>query len=171
MKKIVLALAFCLLVASNVLADPYGISLGYGEGNGGIDVYRIGFTRDFSAQWFENETGFLSGYFELSYNHWSHGGDDVNGGAISPVFAYYFETGNPTVLPYVEAGIGVAYIDEYKINNRDLSSHFQFEDRIGVGIKIKAFDLNMRYMHYSNAGIENPNDGIDILMGTLAWSF
>jgi lipid A 3-O-deacylase len=46
-----------------------------------------------------------------------------------------------------------------------------FEDRIGVGIRIKNMDLNFRYMHYSNAGFKEPNDGIDIFIGTLAWYF
>ena len=171
MRKSVLALMFCLFAASNAMAGPYGVTLGYGEGNNGIEIYRFGVTRDFQVQWFENETGFLSGYFELSYNHWTKGGDDVNGVALSPVFAYYFNAGDQTVRPYVEAGIGVAYIDETRINGRNMSSNFQFEDRIGAGIKIKALDLNLRYMHYSNAGIEAPNDGIDIIMGTLGWSF
>lgn len=170
MKKIFVVFLFCLLAASRAAAGPYGLTLGYGEGNGGIDVYRFGVTRDFPVQWFETETGFLSGYVELSCSRWTKGGDDVNAAALSPVFVYYVDTGG-AVLPYVEAGIGVAYIDETRINGRNLSSRFQFEDRIGLGIKIKAVDLNLRYMHYSNAGIEAPNDGIDILMGTLGWSF
>jgi lipid A 3-O-deacylase len=27
------------------------------------------------------------------------------------------------------------------------------------------------YMHYSNAGLAGPNEGIDILVGTVIWQF
>jgi lipid A 3-O-deacylase len=32
-------------------------------------------------------------------------------------------------------------------------------------------DFKFGYMHYSNAGLKTPNDGIDIFIGTVAWWF
>jgi len=90
---------------------------------------------------------------------------------LSPVFQYVFHTGNATWYPYIEAGVGAACLDDYTINDRDLSSNFQFEDRVGAGIRINNMDISFRYMHYSNAALKVPNDGIDILIGTLAWHF
>ncbi len=95
----------------------------------------------------------------------------MNAVALSPVFQYTFHTGSAVWYPYIEAGVGVAYLDDYTINNRNLSSNLLFEDRIGVGVRIKNIDISFRYMHYSNAGLKEPNDGIDILIGTLAWYF
>jgi lipid A 3-O-deacylase len=32
-------------------------------------------------------------------------------------------------------------------------------------------DIRFGYMHYSNADLKFPNDGIDIFIGTVAWRF
>jgi lipid A 3-O-deacylase len=152
-------------------SSGYGISFGYGEADPNIDIYRLGIKKDFTSKWFESSFGYASGYFELSYNHWEHNNGDINGIALSPVFAYYFGDESNVVQPYIEGGIGIAYIDEYFIADRNLSTNFQFEDRIGIGARIGFFDLNFRYMHYSNASIRQPNHGIDILMFTTSIHF
>jgi len=131
----------------------------------------LGLLKQWNVKWLENKTGYVRGYFELSYNRWEKGGEDVNAVALSPVFQYVFHVGNATWYPYIEVGIGAAYLDDYAINNRCLSSNLLFEDRIGAGIRIKNVDISFRYMHYSNAALKEPNDGIDILIGTLACCF
>lgn len=173
MKKIILICIGLMLFCSTASAefDGFGLSLGYGVGKKDIDIYRFGIKKDYASRWFENETGYLSGFFELSYNRWEHGGDEVNGLAFSPVFAYYFGTDADFVRPYIAGGIGAAFIDDYRIHNRNLSSHFQFEDRIGVGARMGIFDMNVSYFHYSNAGLKSPNDGIDIWLFTGAIQF
>ena len=160
---------FCSSAAAE--SSGYGISIGYGEADPEIDIYRIGFKKDFGTKWFVNQVGYLSGYFELSYSYWERSEDQVNVFAISPVFAYYLVNEKTNILPYIEAGIGGAYIDRTTIATRDLSSNFQFEDRIGIGVKYGSFDLNFRYMHYSNASLESPNDGIDIFMASASVQF
>jgi lipid A 3-O-deacylase len=150
----------------------FGVSGGYGQSTDNIDIFRLGIQKPFSARWFESRTGALSGYFELSYNLWDKSGDTTHGAAFSPVVAYYFNLNTRrNIIPYIEAGIGAAYIDDYRIAGRNLSSNFQFEDRIGIGVLIHRLDIKFGYMHYSNAGLKSPNDGIDILLGTLAWRF
>lgn len=173
MKKILLLIVGLMLCYGTALADysGYGVSLGYGSSNDDIDIYRIGIKKDFLSKWFENRYGYLSGYFELSFNHWEDNEDDINGVALSPVFVYYFTDETSLIRPYIEGGIGLAYIDEYQIGSRNLATNFQFEDRIGAGARIGMFDMNFRYMHYSNASIKQPNDGIDIWMFTAAIQF
>jgi len=173
MKKYLLFVLGLMLVYSTAMAESsgYGLSFGYGQADPDIDIYRLGLKKDFSQQWLETGAGYLSGYFELSFNHWEHNNEDINGVAFSPVFAYYFGEKSNFIRPYIEGGIGVTYIDEYHIADRNLSTSFQFEDRIGVGARIGFFDLNFRYMHYSNASIKAPNHGIDILMFTTAIQF
>ncbi len=163
-----------LLFCAGVGAEPgrFAVSGGYGKSTGSIDVVRIGVQKPFLSRWVESSTGSLSGYFELSYNVWDKSGDTTNGVAFSPVFVYRF---NPAeyqhITPYVEAGIGAAYIDDYHIAGRNLSSNFQFEDRIGIGVLIDRVDVKFGYMHYSNADLKSPNDGIDIFIGTVGWRF
>ena len=173
MKKILL-LVFSLVLSTNIAmaeSSGYGISFGYGEADPDIDIYRLGIKKDFTSKWFESDFGYFSGYFELSYNRWEHDNGDINAVALSPVFAYYFGSESNTVRPYIEGGIGVAFLDEYNIADRHMSTNFQFEDRIGIGTKIGFFDLNFRYMHYSNASIKSPNNGIDIWIFTTSIDF
>lgn len=173
MKKIFLIFLGLMLFYNTASAgsDGFGLSFGYGEGKEDIDIYRFGIKKDYSSRWFESGAGYLSGYFELSYNRWEHGGDDINGLAFSPVFAYYFGKDADLVRPYIAGGIGVALIDDYRIHNRNLSTHYQFENRIGLGTRIGIFDMNVSYFHYSNAGLKSPNDGIDIWLFTGAIQF
>lgn len=173
MKKLIFLIAAFVLISTCATAEPnsWGVSFGYGEADPNIDIYRIGVQKDFQARWLENNTGFFSGYFELSYNRWEWQDQEATGVAFSPVFVYYFGNEDSRIRPYIEGGIGVAYIDEYRIADRNLSTHFLFEDRIGTGVKIGFFDINARYLHYSNAGIKQPNHGIDILMLTTSFRF
>ncbi len=167
-------IVFCMMLFDIAGAEPHklGVSAGYGQSKDNIDVFRFGIQKPFSSQWFVSRAGALSGYFELSYNRWDQSNDTTHGVGLSPVFAYYFKPVCPKgIIPYIEGGIGVAYIDEYRIGGRNLSSNFQFEDRIGIGVLFNRLDIKFGYMHYSNANLESPNDGIDMWLGTLAWRF
>jgi len=173
MKKLLLLIVGLMLFYNTANADSngFGFSLGYGLSKDSIDIYRFGVKKDYSSRWFESGAGYLSGFFELSYNRWDYNSDEINGLAFSPVFAYYFGKDTDLVRPYVAGGIGVALLDEYRIHHRNLSSHYQFEDRIGLGTRIGFFDMNVSYFHYSNAGLKSPNDGIDIWLFTGAIQF
>ena len=52
-----------------------------------------------------------------------------------------------------------------------MSSAYLFEDRIGLGLLTKNWNFECRYMHYSNANIKQPNDGIDIFIFSIAKRF
>ncbi len=150
------------------------IAIDIGEGNRGIEIYRLGWQRDFS-HWLENRWVPLSGYFETSLNYWrgskrERSGNDIFAIAFSPVFALNL-CSDCKYTPYIEAGIGVALLFDTIIDNRDMSSTFQFEDRLGAGIKRGNLDFHVRYMHYSNASLSLPNDGIDIFIGGLSYKF
>jgi lipid A 3-O-deacylase len=146
------------------------IGIGYGQSKDNIDIYRLTLRKDFSTRWWESGIGYLSGYWEGSLNYWNGRGDENFGIALSPVFVYYFQTG-ASLQPYLEGGIGVSLFSETRMGSRDLSSNFLFEDRIGAGVRVGDWDLSFRYMHYSNAGIEKPNDGIDIFIGSVNYRF
>jgi len=153
-------------------ASPWidAVSFNYGQSKDNIDIYRLGFRRDFDSRWFESGVGHLSGYYELSLNYWNGRSDENFGVALSPVFAYYFNV-SEDFHPYLEAGIGASLFSRTRMGPRDLSTNFLFEDRIGIGVRAGSWDLALRYMHYSNAGIKQPNDGIDIFIGSISYRF
>jgi len=162
----------CSVNAADLNKMVDGTTLSIGESRDGIKVYRLGLRKDFDSKWAQTSVGYFSGYYELSINYFkgktNHNKTNV-GVALSPVFGYYFDFGK--FKPYVEAGIGLSVFNHTWIDNRNLSTHFLFEDRIGIGARVGNFDFSFRFMHYSNASIKAPNDGIDIWIGSIAYKF
>lgn len=151
------------------------ISIGIGDANEDIDIFRIGLQRDFAKSWLQDRSWGISGFWELSASHWDSddANDSIDAVAFSPVFVY---SPNRTTgfKPYIDVGIGIALISAQELGDRDLSSTFQFEDRIGIGARFgnkQQHDLNFRFLHYSNLGFSSPNDGIDIYMLSYAYAF
>jgi lipid A 3-O-deacylase len=168
---------FVLLLILTTFTESHafeGISLGMGRARGSIDIYHLGLQKQFNNQWLGSKVGYLSGYHEISLNCWKHEKESIKQAAYSPVFTYVFAGMIKSICPYLEGGIGIGLLSEKTISGRDLSTHFQFEDRIGLGLRIGrryTHDLNIRYMHYSNASIKQPNDGIDIFIFSYTFSF
>lgn len=159
-------LALCFAVApvgADTIDRPLRMALDVGKSNDGTDFLRAGWLRPFERTFYNDGAVYVSGYHEVSVNHWSGYGDSTLGVAYSPVFTARF-CNRCSYMPYVEAGVGVALISSTKINGRDMSSLFQFEDRIGFGVRSSVLDVHFRYMHYSNADMVGPNDGIDIFV-------
>ena len=145
------------------------VAVGLGESRDHIGIYRLGLRSDFGRSWLNDA---LTGFFEASANFWNKRGDDgVVGAALSPVFVLQPKLGLGEWRPYIDGGIGAACISKTRIGDRDMSSLFQFEDRVGVGVKWRRLDLNVGYLHYSNANLVEPNQGIDIYIVTGAYAF
>ena len=139
---------------------------GIGRSVTGAEVYRVAIRRYHATRWMRSDEGYLTGFWEGSLSLWS-ADRKILAASLSPVFAYEFTPENGAVVPYVAIGIGVSGISGTRLVGRDLSSHFQFEDRVGFGLRFGRTlgnDVNLRYMHYSNGGIAQPNHGIDIVM-------
>jgi hypothetical protein len=71
-------------------------------------------------------------------------------------------------LGYVEAGIG-AHLLSQTINNEthQLPSALQFGSHLGAGLSFERFDIGVAFQHLSNAGIKEPNGGIDFYLVTV----
>jgi len=172
MKKLILALSTVLTLnyASSINNYIDATTISIGESRDGIKIYRLGLRKDFSSKWLESKYGYLSGYYEGSINYWKGESGDKNYGiALSPVFAYYLKFGE--FKPFVEISIGTSLFKEKVIDGRNLSTNFLFEDRIGVGARYKNLEFSFRFMHYSNGSIKQPNDGIDIWIGSISYKF
>ena len=93
--------------------------------------------------------------------------------SFSPVVQYSVATLTYVTL-YVEAGIGVSLLDDTRFAGKDVSTHFQFEDRFGLVVRFgqrKKHQLALRYFHYSNAGIKKPNPGLDFIALSYMYYF
>ncbi|WP_065257891.1 acyloxyacyl hydrolase [Pseudomonas bananamidigenes] len=160
MKKYMLAaLVFCSLGNAHA-ADISGAlgTTGQSEFTG-----RIGLGFDWHKHWLQSESGHLTGYWDTGLTHWGAGKQASSRTSLSfaPVFVYEFTTAGP-VVPFIEAGVGVALFSGTRVGAKNLGSSFNFEDRLGVGLRFANQDrVGLRVIHYSNAGIKEPNDGIE----------
>ncbi|WP_137820642.1 acyloxyacyl hydrolase [Pseudomonas sp. 2FG] len=136
------------------------VSVAIGQTGESTMVYRLGTQFDFSNSWFQSDVGRLTGYWDGAYTYWD--GDETASNhslSFAPVFVYEFV--GESVQPYVEAGIGVALFADTEVEDKQLGSAFQFEDRLGAGLRFAGQEVGIRAMHYSNAGLQSPNDGVE----------
>lgn len=75
---------------------------------------------------------------------------------------FVYEFAGPGARPFIEAGVGVALFSATDVGHRNMSSAFHFEDRLGAGLRlVDGTRLGVRAIHYSNAGLKMPNEGIE----------
>ena len=74
---------------------------------------------------------------------------------------------------YIEVGIGLQYLsDRYRANGRQLSTRWQFGDRLGIGYGFGGgWGLGLEGRHVSNGGLQEPNDGVNLLLARLSYRF
>jgi lipid A 3-O-deacylase len=118
--------------------------------------------------WLRGNWEFLAepfGGFQINKTHASLGGLDL-------FIRYNFATGT-RIVPFFEAGLGALWTD---IGKPDLGGEFQFNEKCGAGAQFfitEHFSANLecRFMHISNAGIESPNHGINSVPFCLSLSY
>lgn len=161
MNKIISAAALASFCgASTGVAEAADVTFALGRTGDSTTVYRIGTQVDFGSRWLQSSRGHLGGYWDAAYTYWE--GDETAANhslSFSPVFVYEFS--GETFRPYIEAGVGVAAFSGTEVEDNQLGLSFQFEDRLGVGVRFDDQELGLRVIHYSNAGIKQPNDGVE----------
>ena len=161
MKKLCLAVVAAATLWHVFTAQAAGVTFAVGQTSDSTMTYRLGFESDWDASWWQTSVGRLTGYWDAGYTYWE--GDDTSSNhslSFAPVFVYEF--GGGSVKPYIEAGIGVAAFAHTKYESNDMGSAFQFEDRIGFGLRFAGgHEVGIRAIHYSNAGLKEPNDGVE----------
>ena len=85
---------------------------------------------------------------------------------------YTFSTGTKW-LPYLLGHVGIAATD---IGEPDLSGVFQFNEQGGVGLRYqlstnRSVLTECTFMHASNGGISEPNDGLNAIVLTVGYSW
>ncbi|MFC6336538.1 acyloxyacyl hydrolase [Pseudomonas sp. CCM 7891] len=162
MKRFFCLAAIVVAVAGySFSAQATGLEFGVGATGDSTMTYRLGLTSNWDKSWWQSDVGHLTGYWSGAYTYWD--GDErasVSSLSFSPVFVYEFA--GESVTPYIEAGIGVALFSRTRIEDNNLGQAFQFEDRLGFGLRFAGgHEVGIRATHYSNAGISHNNDGIE----------
>ncbi|MBQ4834842.1 acyloxyacyl hydrolase [Pseudoalteromonas luteoviolacea] len=160
------SLLFSLALSTSAMAGTshgYGIHYIHGEGDvRGVKLAYQYHTND----WLPESWHLVNMYFESSVNFWRFGDSgkyDQNFVlAVSPVIQYPIATVYNKPLS-IEFGIGVALLEDTQFAGKNVSTHYQFEDRLGFVYDLGDANIAMRYIHYSNAGFKSPNPGLDFL--------
>ena len=158
---------FCLAalaaaaLGQSFTAQAAGLEFAVGHTSESTMTYRLGLKSDWDKSWLQSDVGRLTGYWDGAYTYWEGDKSSAsNSLSLSPVLVYEFAGGS--VKPYLEAGIGVALFSHTEVEGNRLGSAFQFEDRLGFGLRFAGgHEVGIRATHYSNAGISSRNDGVE----------
>ena len=165
---------------SNNWIDALSFTYGQDEDSSDTNVYRIGLQNNWEHTWFNGGAWYVGGYWdaELAYLDSDYSGaenSELFDLSLTPVFRLQRDTALSSGLsPYAEAGIGPHLISDTRIANKTLSTAFQFGSLIGVGLifgEQGQYQLGYRFQHISNADIKTPNDGLNLHLLRMAYSF
>lgn len=143
-----------------------------------IDI-GYGYSHDPNDTKYNNSGVFLSGDFWPVYHSpmtfWSLNGslgqwyssapENKNLTTVAAALAlrFYPLTTAETYPVYLLASAGPAYLSTRHFGTNVQGSNLAFQLNGGLGMEYKHFDANLRMVHYSNAGLANPNEGYNIL--------
>jgi len=171
---------FNLAYCQNLWAKV-GISVGSGYGVAEIVPIRLGVQKEFEKKWLSPEHWPIEGYWEASvYSLNGRAGSNpssnhrLTAGALAGVFRFLREKQLMQGWPYFEIGIGASYLSKKEIGGKNLGIHFQFEDRVGVGLRFgekRQYDIGYKFFHFSNAYLGRCNHGLNLHMIVLGYWF
>jgi lipid A 3-O-deacylase len=161
MARAVVLVACFLLIHSGWAADPQWIGLfGRGTESADTDVVRLAYRHPLK----ENGAWWLPSHAQFGVSSWHV--PDVRGTTrrfdLNATAIWRAERG----WGYYEAGIG-GYLLSKTINNDEnrVPSAWEFGSHIGVGFRVlKDHTIGVGIQHLSNAGIKQPNGGIDLVL-------
>jgi len=167
--KLITVVIFILtaIIQTPAQADSNVIAVDYVRGEGDVEGIKLAYQRH--TDYLKQFSSSLDLYFESSVNFWEYGAENKHDTnfvlAISPVVRY--KIGSVYANPlYAELGIGISLLDDTQFAGKDVSTHYQFEDRLGLVYKFgknQKESVALRYLHYSNAGFKSPNPGLDFI--------
>jgi lipid A 3-O-deacylase len=149
-----------------------GLSQGYFSANSRYtDLY---YGKPTKQDLVSNDILQLKVHWELNLAYWDSDLNQTknkNGSTLSfaPILSYSLSRAH--ISPYIETGIGLAYISNSTMENIEKSTQFQFTEILGIGMQLYDWQIGYRFRHISNAGISLPNNATDIHSLHVAYQF
>ena len=160
-------LGILFLVATPICAQEWSVSIDYVRGEGDVEGIKVG--GQYHTDWLDEVTEYANLYLESSVNFWEFGDDNQHDTnfvfALSPVLQFPISDMDQSEL-FIELGIGIALLSDTEFAGKNVSTNFQFEDRLGLVYRYgdrREHKLALRYFHYSNGGMKKPNPGLDFM--------
>lgn len=156
MKKFPAALAFLAVSLPAQAVDGVSVEIGIGDRN--ASIARVGVQWNQDLHWLAHTRWRL--YWDVSLGRWDLDPGPIYDLGLTPVFRY----AKAARGPYAEAAIGYHVLTGSRIQDSVVfSTRFQFGDHVALGYRLERYDLSVRLQHVSNAGLRNPNPGINFL--------
>lgn len=156
-------IVFIVFLLASVTFSEDALSLTKGTSKDSVNVYRLSL-RKYNHTFYKLNNNFsFTLYFEISANYWKYDFQSVYGISASPIIRIDLNNKRFRSV-FLELGTGIGYFSRSFINRRNLSTNYQFEDRIGIGFNLNndtKQEVSFHFIHYSNANLILPNDGID----------
>ena len=182
-------LALLLLPAAG--AGAHGVSVFGGRGNSDFRALRGAVQWQGPLDGFNGKLGIADSHLEAAYARWRsvsveatdfaprRGYREVRVLSLAPVWRWVLPgVGGAGFAFYGEYGVGIAHLSSVELEDqrgeqRHLGSPWEFESRVSLGIRALpgGGDVNLRFMHVSNANLAAKNDGIDVLGVTVGFWF
>lgn len=174
----ILLLSFQIAAAQLPSKEKQAVSVEYMTGTGDMHGMRIAYRPNYNYDLDIPLIGDTRLSWEASLNlfdlHGSARNEATYGMSISPVFSKALPNISNNYPLTLEFGIGVAYVHEEKFGGVDIGSFYQFEDRLGLLIGLdenQNSEIAVRYIHYSNGGLNTKNPGLDFLSLAYIYRF
>jgi len=137
------------------------------------ELAQMMFGWDFAHNLIERPSWRLRGQWEVDLSGWwaDRSSRRNNSGwmvGITPVLQFEHRS---RYRPYAEFGIGLKYLSDIVVGDEYKSTQLQFGDLVGVGVTLDNWQLGLRFLHISNAGIETPNPGTNYYGIKLDYAF
>ncbi len=159
---------------------PFSAVAAVGRSDGEVVVGMIAL--DYHFDWHRKlgEHGIVNPYCEFLLGYWEgeegHTGvTSLHEAGLSLLLRYrYLRQPLSTFLPYIDAGFGLHYLTEDRIEGKELGRHWQAGSNIGIGLlfpRDERFELGLRLRHLSNAGTDEFNWGVNQLLARFGVRF
>ena len=177
------ATAACLLCAippafAQQAAHSPSVYLQASRAQHGTDAVTLGATLPFGTWSMPLWGGELRGHWDLYASRWSFNGaaqhDSTVVLGITPTLRLRPDGGRSAW--FWEAGVGATLASQrYRpVGHLEFSTRFNFATHLGLGINLgdqRRHELLLRVQHVSNAGLKEPNPGLEFLQLRYAWHF
>lgn len=179
-RRLAVGAGAALLLAATPARAVDGVAVEYGNAHSlGVELARAALQWDWKVRWLETGNWHVAGHWDVAVARWfndeplrpSSGLWDLS---VTPVLRLQ-QTVRSAFSPYLEIGVGAHLLSETSVSpDRRFSTALQFGSHIGVGVRFgphHEYDLGYRFRHLSNAGIKQPNDGIEFHEVRLGYWF
>lgn len=155
----------------------FGVQVAAGVAQHKVKKIDLGFVWDPGLNWWYIGGWHFSliGEAHLGYWHTNEGAfhHNVYEVGVTPMLRFIKDSG--WIRPYFEAGAGLRALSHPTITDTySLSTAFQFTETAGVGAEFgshQQYAAGVRFQHISNAGIKEPNPGINFTQLYLQYNF